>query len=318
VSRAIAILRLTRWLTLCARVRQKSGRFTGNVYSLHDEPLPLADALFLDEGYMAFVTQAQDHHHARVQRVAQAVLASLDKDIQAGDLGRQESIIERRLQAAQHLSGSSRNQKTGGRYFTFHAASLDQLKKPAESRASEPSSQHQNSKAEAEEHDSSGCSSDYKKTTTTTTTTNTDADKKAFSESSASGSLPADQALIYPPRLSDNQKLLADRYLATINPEDRQLVLDELQGRLSSEQKGMKPVYDELRFLHSLCKAAQKGEFVPNLGIKVVEARQERASQVRPPEDEAQKAKTAEERAHSQAYAREQLAKLRASLEMDK
>ena len=103
-----------------------------------------------------------------------------------------------------------------------------------------------------------------------------------------------------------------------INPEDRQLVLDELQGRLSSEQKGMKPVYDELRFLHSLCKAAQKGEFVPNLGIKVVEARQERVSHVRPPEDEAQKAKTAEERERSQAYGREQLAKLRASLNLDK
>jgi hypothetical protein len=35
-------------------------------------------------------------------------------------------------------------------------------------------------------------------------------------------------------------------------------VLDELQGRLESEQKGMKPVYDELRFLHSLCKAPHK------------------------------------------------------------
>jgi hypothetical protein len=34
--------------------------------------------------------------------------------------------------------------------------------------------------------------------------------------------------------LLDNQKLLADRYLAMINPEDWQLVLDELQGRLSS------------------------------------------------------------------------------------
>jgi hypothetical protein len=318
ISRAIAILRLTRWLTLCARVRQTSGRFTGNVYSLHDEPLPLADALFLDAGYMAFVTQAQNHHHARVQRVAQAVLASMDQTIQAGDLGRQESPIERRIQAAQHLSGSSRNQHKGGRYFTFHATSLDQLKKPVDSRVAERASQHQNSKAEAEEHYSSRCSSDYKKTTTTTTTTNTHDDKKGFSQSSSSGSPPTEQALIYPPRLSDNQKRLADRYLAMINPEDRQLVLDELQGRLSSEQKGMKPVYDELRFLHSLCKAAQKGEFVLNLGIKVVEARQQRASHGRPPEGPAQKAKTAEERARSRAYGREQLAKLRDLLNMDK
>lgn len=44
ISRAIAILRATRWLTLCARLREASGRFRGNVYALHDEPLPLADA----------------------------------------------------------------------------------------------------------------------------------------------------------------------------------------------------------------------------------------------------------------------------------
>jgi hypothetical protein len=42
IARAIAILRATRWLTLCRRVRTPSGRFCGNVYALHDEPMPLA------------------------------------------------------------------------------------------------------------------------------------------------------------------------------------------------------------------------------------------------------------------------------------
>ena len=44
VARAISILRATRWLTLCARMRGRSGRFRGNVFALHDEPLPLVDA----------------------------------------------------------------------------------------------------------------------------------------------------------------------------------------------------------------------------------------------------------------------------------
>jgi len=319
VSRAIAILRLTRWLTLCARVRQKSGRFTGNVYILHDEPLPLVDALYLDEAYMAFVTQSQEHHHARVRRVAQAVLESLDKDIQEGEsLGRKESTIERRLQAAQQLSDSSGNHSKSGRYFTFHAATIGKLKNSSGACASAQSVQDQNSKAEAKEHYSSRCSSHYKKTTTTTTTQNTNHQEKTFSESNPSVPSVTERALIYPPRLSENQKHLADRYLAMIDPDDRQLVLDELQGRLESEQKGMKPVYDELRFLHSLCKAAQQGEFVPNLGIKVAEARHDRAHHVPPPENEEQKTKAAEERARNQAYGREQLAKLRASLNMDK
>ena len=38
----------------------------------------------------------------------------------------------------------------------------------------------------------------------------------------------------------------------------------------------MKPVYDEIRFLHFLCRAANKGKFVPNLGIKVRDERIER------------------------------------------
>jgi len=53
ISRAIAILRATRWLSLCARSRDANGRFAGNIYALHDEPLPLVDALHLDPGYMA-------------------------------------------------------------------------------------------------------------------------------------------------------------------------------------------------------------------------------------------------------------------------
>ena len=319
VSRAIAILRLTRWLTLCARIRQTSGRFTGNVYILHDEPLPLVDAIYLDDAYMAFVTQSQEHHHARVRRVAQAVTASLDIDIRRGeDLGAQESAIERRLQAVKMLADTSRKHDNSGRYFTFNAAALSQLKNPSDAGIAEQSDQHQNSKAETKTHYSSGCSSHYKKTTTTTTTHNTNHEEKTFSESNPSVPSVTERALIYPPRLSENQKHLADGYLAMIDLDDRQLVLDELQGRLESEQKGMKPVYDELRFLHSLCKAAQQGEFVPNLGIKVAEARHDRAHHVPPPENEDQKSKAAEERARNQAYGLEQLAKLRASLNMDK
>ena len=314
ISRAIAILRLTRWLTLCAKVRQKSGRFTGNVYVLHDEPLPLVDALYLDQAYMTFVQQSQEHHHARVRRIAQAVLDTLDQDLQEGkDVSGSGSVIDRRLQAANVLKNTSKNHDRDGRYFTFNASVIRGLKNASGRPREENNGQDQNSKAE-EEHYSSGCSSNYKKTTTTTTTQNTNSEKKDLSERDKASQLPSDQSLIYPPRLSDNQKILADRYLALVAPEERQLLLDELQGRLESEQKGMKPVYDELRFLHSLCKAAQQGEFVPNLGIKVVEARQSRTQAAEPVQSDAQKEKTAEERERSRAYGLDQLAKLRESL----
>src|SRR5690606_35849670 len=85
IARAIAILRLTRWLSLCARMRASTGQFQGNVYALHDNPLPLADALYLDEGYMAFVRQSERHSHARVRRVATAVLATLAGAVEQGE-----------------------------------------------------------------------------------------------------------------------------------------------------------------------------------------------------------------------------------------
>ena len=60
VARSIAVLRAARWLTLCARVRERSGRFRGNVFALHDEPLPLVDVLHLDTGYMQFLHDAHE------------------------------------------------------------------------------------------------------------------------------------------------------------------------------------------------------------------------------------------------------------------
>ncbi|HFD86428.1 MAG TPA: helix-turn-helix domain-containing protein, partial [Gammaproteobacteria bacterium] len=100
IARAIAILRATRWLTLCARVRKTSGRFRGNVYALHDEPLPLADALHLDSDYMSFLAHSLGHGHARVRRVAQAVLDSIDEDIQIGqDVCAHDHPIEQRIQS---------------------------------------------------------------------------------------------------------------------------------------------------------------------------------------------------------------------------
>ena len=77
------------------------------------------------------------------------------------------------------------------------------------------------------------------------------------------------EGLVLPPRLKDNQRALAARYLATIPAEQRQSVLDELAGRLEAEQRGAKPVYDELRYLHHLCRQVNQGGFVANLGLKV-------------------------------------------------
>lgn len=268
VSRAIAILRVTRWLSLCVRVRDGGGRFRGNVYALHDEPLPLADAIHVDRDYMAFLQRAITHHHRRVRKVAAATLASIDDDIGEGkDILVGAHPIERRLIAAHTVT-----RRGGGRYFQFSVPAMvhlrnqpsvkgaprDQKSKPAKDRLRNSPPQKSNSV---------NGSSSYKNTTTTNNSRAEHADTIAG-------------ALIFPTRLSENQCAIAARYLEQVAGPQRQVVLDELEGRFRAEQQGAKPVYDELRYLHHLCRQATIGAFQPNLGLKVQQARDDRAQAV--------------------------------------
>ncbi len=271
IARAIAILRATRWLTLCAPLREANGRYSGNVYALHDEPLPLADALHLDHDYTTFLRQSLTHHHARVRRVAQGLLDTLDEDIHAGlDICAVGHPLERRLRAAAALQ-----QDTPRRYFAFSAKVMTRLRNGMGKDAADH--RDQNSKAAAHRlrilypQKSKAVSSSSIYIYKTTTTTEETAKQKISHDEEA------EQSLVYPERLSANQRDLADRYLTLVPVNERQALLDELEGRLRSEHKGMKPVYDPLRFLHFLCRAATQGDFVANLGIEVCDERKERA-----------------------------------------
>ena len=81
VARAIIVLRLTRWLSLCDRVRDAQGRFCGNVYVLHDEPISVADAIYLDPAYLSLLQAMTTHHHTRVRQVAESVIATLEDGV---------------------------------------------------------------------------------------------------------------------------------------------------------------------------------------------------------------------------------------------
>ena len=270
IARAIAILRVTRWLTLCARVRKTSGRFHGNVYALHDEPLPLVDALHLDADYMSFLDDSRGHGHARVRTVAQGVLDSMDEDIQAGlDICAQAHQIEHRIQSTVATqSGYPR------RFFSFTRNVVKRLRSDSIQQKGGEIHHDQNSNtvgdrvrnSNAQKSNSGSCSSYINKTTTTST----------GKPSNFALTGEDNQPLVYPARLCDNHREIAVRYLSTLAPEQRQPVLDELEGRFQAEGKGMNPVYDELSFLNSLCNKMRRGKFLPNLGVKVRDRRGER------------------------------------------
>lgn len=78
VARVMAILRLTRWLSLSHRARHETnGRVIGNVYVLHDEPVSPSDASTLDPEYFTLVEASLRHSNRAVRDVAETVRAGL-------------------------------------------------------------------------------------------------------------------------------------------------------------------------------------------------------------------------------------------------
>ncbi len=313
IARAIAILRATRWLTLCARIRTFSGRFQGNVYALHDEPLPLVDALHLDSSYMQFLRESAEHHHARVQAIASGVLETIDEDIAAGrDVLIAEHPITRRTQAMEVVEKDMPH-----RFFAFSARVMNGLRSHSSKNINENDRNNNNHRVQilnsvnqVQNLNPVQCSSSY---IYTTTTTDNRAKKKIEQDEKPN------PPLIYPKRLSDNQHALADRYLSTVPTGQHQAILDELEGRIRSEQRGMTPLYDELSFLHALCKALKNGEFQPNLGIRVHEERiaRDKEAQRRREKQVDQSAETKRQAVHSQIKAgRGSIADMRKELGM--
>ena len=299
IARAIAILRITRWLTLCARVRKDSGRFCSNLYALHDEPLPLADAFHLDTNYMTFLDSSTVHGHARVRAVARGLLDSMDENIKAGQaVGSQEHLIIRRLE---NLPATK--PKKPKRFFDFTQEAIADLQTPLSSDPKPRSGHDQNLDMDRVRISNSGCSSSYIYKTTTTT--------PGMSKFDITGE--EGLSLIYPGRLLGDQLDVANRYLANLEPLDRQPVLDELEGRFQAEAQGMSPLYDELRFLHALCRAVKSGSFEANLGIKVRSQRQKREHEARAQVHKATEvqADSEETQEHSRELARNNVAKMR-------
>jgi hypothetical protein len=307
IARAIAILRASRWLTLCARVRKANGRFRGSVYALHDEPLPLADALHLDSSYMAFLSKALGHGHARVRALAQGVLDSIDEDVQAGqDIRAQPHPIERRMQSMVAAAGGE-----PGRFFSFTRNVVRWLRSDLTNsqKGGDHHDQNSNTAGDRVRNSNAGSSSNniYKTTT------------PAEGVSNFVRTGEDNQPLVYPARLCDNHREVADRYLSALAPEQRQPILDELAGRFQAEAKGMKPVYDELSFLRSLCKQMGQGTFQPNLGIKVRDGRREQKKpdpEVPPKTSEQLPRETDEQRQKRKAAGKVQIAAMRKILGM--
>ena len=266
ISRALAILRATRWLSLCASVRGPKGKFRGNVYALHDEPLSLAATLTLDPDHLRFLRSAQSHPHPRVAKVAGGALAALEEDIEAGvDVSAPANVIARRLEALQCVSSPSGQ----SRYFSFTPKVLRDLTNASTPLPSKHRLQDLETVIPLQDLEWGGLGSSSNNETTTT--------QIETPENASTSTDPV--ALVYPKTLTGNQRELAALYLNGVSPSARQRVLDELEGRLRASRQGAKPLYDPIRYLHRLCLEMAAGRFVVNLGSPIEAERGRRRNQ---------------------------------------
>lgn len=97
VSRALLMLRLTRWLSLCRKARDHiSGRIMGNIYALHDEPLSVLDAVRFDASYLHLLDQCSRNENKAVRATAQEVLYDIRQDTSMRYLSSRLELLEER------------------------------------------------------------------------------------------------------------------------------------------------------------------------------------------------------------------------------
>ncbi|MFQ6245944.1 STY4528 family pathogenicity island replication protein [Yersinia enterocolitica] len=97
ISRALLMLRITGWLSLCKRVRDVHGRVRGNIYAQHDEPLSCRDAETFDPGWLELVASSCQHKNKAVRMTALAVLNEIRNDPTMRHRHSRLSMIENRL-----------------------------------------------------------------------------------------------------------------------------------------------------------------------------------------------------------------------------
>jgi hypothetical protein len=198
-----------------------------------------------------------------VRAVAAGVLDSIDQDIAAGvDLAVPESPVARRLEALDTLGDHG-----GNRYFSFSAEVVARLRNGQSAGPDPDRLQISKTAGDRLRNSKTVCSSSYINTTTTENTGRSTQKSKT---------VPKEPALCYPSRLSENERALAERYLARLPENRRQQVLDELEGRIRAERKGADPVISEVQYLAHLCRCVENGTFQFALGLKVQDERDQR------------------------------------------
>lgn len=272
---------------------------------MHEEPLSLADICHLDPEYMAFAEGCTAHRHARVRRIAQALLASLREEIEAGIDVLDDTTLAQADRRAEALATLATG---GGGFFAFRESALRGFIRRWVTRSQEGAQQrHARSASErqvqnlnvetprvqkvnpAESVAAQGaqnmnspptrfCSSSLNITTTTTDPTQ----KNLNSSADVAAGVGRGECLVYPEGLNPNECRIAHVTLQALPADLRQSVLDELAERLHARAGTAPAIRNPLGWLHWACRELRAGHMIlTSLGVRR-QARRARERQAGP------------------------------------
>ena len=114
--------------------------------------------------------------------------------------------------------------------------------------------------------------------------------------------------LVFSGKLLPSEQQLARQWLADIDPDLRQLVLDEHSGMVRARE-----VWNPLGYLHTLVQAARAGRFTPSIAFRVAQSRQAALARAEA-QRQAREIARQDPDPEARLVAREHLARMRAQL----
>lgn len=316
VARVMIMLRATRWLTMLGRkIRNSRGQIKGNLYALHDDPLPLADTLHLDPSYIDFLhaLQAHPHNHARI---AGLILASIQDDItEQRDVTSLQTlaqtgarcIAQRIIEAPPSTHGTDDDES---QFFAVSNRHLKELQQPIHlvknfnqvEKISDPdlvkifnyvdpvdnSDLVKNFNYAGENggsDENQQLSEEVKNFYTDAPVDNLRSSSYIYKKTTTTTTTDSTRAretdgtlpgLVFPAQLTEAEQALARIPLAKLETPQQQAVLDELAGQIQAKKRKGSPIRHPLSYLVHLCKCVQDGTFVPCTGVKVAQQREMR------------------------------------------
>lgn len=281
ISRVIYVLRLTRWISLCSSLRSETGQFRGNIYAIHDAPVPLQDAIYLDQNYLDFVKKQLTHNNKTIRQLAETIWQTIytQLDRHTLSMGSESQSVNEALRQILH---APQTETTTIKLNNRQVQKLNPVKN-SQVQKMNPATKHQvqnlnlagqkTKNQENQEHNiqvqkmnpapicSSRCSSSLNnKFINKSTTTNSEGISKKGGLKIKPTSVSDDcQNLIYPKSFNQNEIQLADIYLSKIDPTLRQDFLDETAAQIKQRSKTNNPIRNPIGYLSWLCNQYQQG-----------------------------------------------------------